>query len=132
MDWIKKITAASLISITMTSVFANKMMVQDRAVSHEVENWQFKTQDDGLFFLLGTYSKKLLKIHVNEKISSGGLVDPVIVLCNKVDENEFREHRLEAGMTLTCKGNFQDTASMYITKEDFKNGAEGIYVFKPV
>lgn len=129
----KKIVIASLISLAITSAFADRItMNPSQSKMNQIEKWKFEKQDDGMIFILGLYIKKLLEIHSNQTVASGVAADLVKVVCNKVGENNFREHRLDPGMTITCKGNFNDMVSMYIAPEDFKHGAEGTFEYIPL
>lgn len=133
MKILKNVLGASLIALTVTSAFADKIIITpSKSTSQEIGNWKFVTQDDGMFFILGEYTQKLLEIHTNRTVAGGVVADPVTIVCNAKNENVFRAHRIEPGLSLTCKGNYHDVVSMYIEPRDFKNGAEGTYEFKPI
>jgi hypothetical protein len=130
MKMTKNAFIAILFLLTAASTYAEKITI-DGSKSQGNANWVFEKQDDGMFFILGTYTEKLLMIRTNATVKKGA-ADTVTLLCNAVNENVFTEHRLPAGSSMTCKGNFHDVVSLYIAPQDFKNGAEGIYEFKPL
>lgn len=130
---IKKMMAICLLTAVVTPALAYKITVQpNQSQQAEVSGWKFETKDDGMFFILGVYTNKLLVIHANETVANGAAADTVTVLCNEYTENNMGLHRLTPGSTLTCKGNYHDVVSMQTEPSDFKNGAQGNYEFKPV
>lgn len=133
MNSLKKIMIFTLISLVTTSAFANKITVNaDQSKQYEINNWQIETQNDGMVFILGKYTQKLLVIHNNETIKNGNKADSVTVLCNASNEDVYRKHHVEPGAALTCTGNYQDVIYLYAEPDDFKNGAAGTYEFQPI
>jgi len=127
MTMLRNITVAIGVTLTMTPVFATITTVQHNPSTLQViSNWKFMTQGDGMMFLLDPDSPDVLLIHVNKTIASGQIADPVTLHCNATD------YRVEPDSTVTCTGNFDDVSYMQIAIQDFKNGSEGTYVYKPV
>ncbi len=129
MKIIQKLIIAASMTFVVYSAFANTITINP-SKQQQIENWKFKSIDDGMIFLLGTYSKKTLTIHVNSTVANGSKADPVTVLCNA--SSGFTSHLVEAGSDITCIGDFNDFASMSIDPKDFKNGSEGTYEYKPI
>ncbi len=129
----KKVLIASLLSLATTSVFATiKTIKPSNSTQNEVYEWTIEKLDDGMIFNIGQYTKKLLIIRVNETVANGAPADPVIVSCNASNEDTYRNHRVEPGSSLICKGNFHDFSYMSIEPKDFKHGSLGTYTFQPV
>ena len=125
MRFVKKIILTLCVVCCVTSIYADKKSMFNQLTLPKMAAWEFKSLDDGLFFLLGPESNKILEINVSPSVN-GKLTDTITVHCNG------STYHLKSGLSLVCRGNFNDVASMYIAPDDFKNGSKGIYVYKPV
>lgn len=125
-----KILFTLLVFIVITPIFANIIyIIPKKSTEQEIDNWKFITTEDGVFFLLGEYTQKTLEINVNNTINNRA-ADTVTIYCNAT--TGYRAHRVKPGTSLTCIGDFNDVAYMYIDPQDFKNGSEGTYEYKPI
>jgi len=123
----KKAVVALLIAFATSTTFAERLVIKPtQSTANEIVQWEFKTINDGYFFLIGTYSKHKVVIHVNETTHQGLVSDPVTVYCNA------SKYLVEPGNTLTCYGHVVDTSSMAIEQSNLKNGATGTYEIVPL
>lgn len=106
-----------------TSLYSKTITIKSETYLAGAESWQFETQDDGMFFILGPEDTRKLVIHVKPYLANGKEPDTVYLSCNA------RQYHLKPNATVICKGNFADIIWMGILPEDFKNGAEGSYTF---
>ncbi len=127
----KKFILGTFMLFMTTSAFAYFVTIQsNQSQLRDITKWEIKKLDDGYLFLLGTYSDKILTIHVNDTVENGSKVDPVTVTCN--DTTGYGPHRVDPGSSITCVGDIQDMAYLAIDQQNFINGAAGTYEFIPV
>lgn len=124
---IKYFIIAILLFCGLSTAFASTATIKlTKSTLQEIFNWKFENQDDGMFFLLGPESSNALIIHVDKMTNNNQISDTVTIHCNATT------NLVHPDQSLTCYGNFSDVISMYIAPKDFKNGAEGNYLYQPL